>query len=179
MKQWSREQIMKGLKELVPEMDCPQITEGVDGEGGGLATNGESDWIFKGLPPFNHNLEYGEILLSDNGDTDPNHKGMKVKEMYLCGIHREIYSWLEERGWYPKWYDAGTLLFWKNAGKHETDSLKDIQNHPEGDPDDISGEVLKRLNERIREWGLDVPEKKKRMKKGKQFSGKSKKKNKI
>jgi hypothetical protein len=44
---------MKGLKELVPEMDCPQITEGVDGEGGGLATNGESDWIFKGFRDSN------------------------------------------------------------------------------------------------------------------------------
>lgn len=56
----------------------------------------------KGFPPFNHNPEYGEILLLENGDTDPNHKGMKVKDVYLCGIHREIYSWLEERGCYLK-----------------------------------------------------------------------------
>ena len=149
MKQWSRAQIMKGLQELVPEITFMKKSEDFDGKKGGIWTSGEDDCIYKGIPPFNHNLEYGEILLSDNGDTDPKHKGMKVKEMYLCGIHREIYSWLEERGWYPKWYDAGTLFFWKNSGKHETDTLKDIQNHPDGDENDISGEILKRLNERF------------------------------
>jgi hypothetical protein len=149
MKQWTREQIMKGMQELVTEIDFMKTSEEFNGEKGGIWTSGESDWIFKGIPPFNHNLEYGEILLSENGDTDPKHKGMKVKEMYLCGIHREIYSWLEERGWYPKWYDAGTLFFWKNTGEHETDTLRDIRNHPKGDEDDISGEILKRLNEKF------------------------------
>ena len=68
MKQWTREQIMKGLKELVTEMDFMKTSEEFNGEKGGIWTSGESGWIFKGLPPFNHNLEYGEILLSDNGD---------------------------------------------------------------------------------------------------------------
>ena len=167
MNPWTRDQIMKGLKELVTDIDHLKTSEEFNGKKGGIWTIGASSgWIFKGLPPFNHGLEYGEILVSEGiGDTDPKHKEMKVKELYLCGIHREIYSWLEERGWYPKWHDAGTLLFWKNAGKHETDSLKDIQNHPEGDRNDVSGEVLKRLNERIREWGIDVPERKKRRRK--------------
>ena len=162
MKQWTREQIMKGLMELVSEITHLKTSEEFGLKKGGIWTTGaENGWIFKGLPPFNYNLEYGEILVSEGiGDTDPKHKGMKVKELYLCGIHREIYSGLEERGWYPKWYDGGTLFFWKNTGKHETDSLKDIQNHPEGDRNDVSGEVLRRLNERIREWRLDVPEKK-------------------
>jgi hypothetical protein len=159
MKQWSREQIMKGLKELVPEMDCPQITEGVDGEGGGLATNGESDWIFKGLPPFNHNLEYGEILLSDNGDTDPNHKGMKVKEMYVYGIHQEIYSWLEERGWYPEWYDPGTLFFWKCTEDWKETMLERLEDfqmyHDLRKNDGIEVELIKKLKEQAREWGYD------------------------
>lgn len=149
MKQWARDQIMKGMQELVAEMDFMKTSEEFNGEKGGIWTHGEGDWIFKGLPPFNHNLEYGEILLSENGDTDPKHKGMKVKEMYLCGIHREIYSWLEERGWYPKWYDAGTLFFWKNTSEHEVDTLKEIQNHPDGDENDISGEILKRLNKKF------------------------------
>jgi len=149
MKQWTREQIMKGLQELVTEIDFMKTSEEFNGEKGGIWTSGESVWIFKGLPPFNHNLEYGGILLSDNGDTDPNHKGMKVKDMYLCGIHREIYSWLEERGWYPKWLDAGTLFFWKNKSEREVDTLKDIRNHPDGDENDISGEILKILNEKF------------------------------
>ena len=155
MKQWDREQVMKGLQKLVPEIDFMKTSEEFNGKKGGIWTSGESDWLFRGLPPFNYNLEYGEILLSDNGDTNPNHKEMKVKEMYLCGIHREIYSWLEERGWYPKWYDAGTLFFWKNTGKHEVDTLKEIRNHPDGDVDDISGEILKRLNKKFENGEYD------------------------
>ena len=152
MKQWSREQIMEGLQKLVTEIDFIKKSEDMGREKGGIFTTGEETWIFKGLPPFNHNLEYGEILLSENGDTDPKHQTMKVKEMYIYGIHREIYSWLEERGWYPKWYDGGTLLFWKNTGEHEADMLKDIRNHPKGDEDDISGEILKRLNEKFKPY---------------------------
>ena len=150
MKQWTRKQIMKGLQELVTEMDFMKTTEEFNGEKGGIWTIGtESGWIFKGLPPFNHNLEYGEILLSENGDTDPKHKGMKVKELYVIGIHREIYNWLEERGWYPKWYDPGTLFLLKNTSEHKNNILKDIINHPKGDEDDISGEILKSLKEKF------------------------------
>ena len=87
---------MKGLMELVSEITHLKTSEEFGLKKGGIWTTGaENGWIFKGLPPFNYNLEYGEILVSEGiGDTDPKHKGMKVKEMYLCGIHREIYSWL-------------------------------------------------------------------------------------
>ena len=149
MKQWTRKQIMKGLMELVSEITYLKKSEEFDGQKGGIWTSSEHDWIFKGLPTFNHNLEYGEILLSDNGDTDPNHKGMKVKDMYLCGIHREIYSWLEERGWHPEWYDAGTLFFWTNTGEHEVDALEEILSHPDGDENSIAGEILKKLNKKF------------------------------
>lgn len=146
----SREQIIKGLYELVPEIEYMKTTEEFYGKGGGIWTSGESVLFYKGLPPFNATLEYGEILLSENGDTNPKHKGMKVKDMYLCGVHREIYSWLEEQGWHPEWYDAGTLLLWKNETEKETDSLNVIKNNPYGRDDDISVEILKRLNEQLR-----------------------------
>jgi len=151
---------MKGLYELVPEIDFMSTTEEFNDKEGGIWTSGESVLFYKGLPPFNATLEYGDILLSENGDTDPKHKGMKVKEMYLCGIHRDIFIWLEERGWYPEWYDAGTLLLWKNEGEHKTDSLKIIQSNPYGRDDDISGEVLKRLNEQLREKDVSKRENK-------------------
>ena len=159
MESWSREQIIKGLYKLIPEIDFMRTTDEFNGKKGGIWTSGESVLFYKGLPPFNATLEYGEILLSDNGDDDPKHKGMKVKEMYLCGIHREIFIWLEERGWYPEWYDAGTLLLWKNNTKQETGSLEIIQSNPYSIDDDISGEVLRRLNEQLREK-YDIPEKK-------------------
>jgi hypothetical protein len=144
MKKWSQYQIMKGLEELVPEINYLEKCDD-----GSVWTSGEDTCIFKGLPPFDYNVEYGEILLSDNGDTDPKHVGMKVKEMYLCGIHREIYSWLEERGWHPEWYDAGTLFFWVNSDDHESDILEDISNNPEGYQDSIATEILQSLKDKF------------------------------
>ena len=152
MKQWTREQIMKGLRELVTEIDYLGMADDVDGKSGGIWTSGEDDCIYKGIPPFNHNLEYGEILLSDNGDTDPKHKGMKVKEMYIYGIHREIYSWLEERGWYHEWEDPASILFWKytkDSAEIISENLENFQVfHDLRANDGIEGEILKRFKEK-------------------------------
>ena len=153
MKQWTRTKVMKGLQEMVPEITSMKKSEEFDGKKGGIWTTGDNAWIFQGLPPFNHNLEYGEILLSDNGDTDPKHKGMKVKEMYVYGIHREIYSWLEERGWYPKWHDPATLFFWK----YTKDSVREIKEnlkkfqvyHDFRENDGIGAEILEKLKEKF------------------------------
>ena len=79
MEQWSQDQIMKGLRELVTEITYLEKVDYVDGKSGGIVTTSEDACIFKGIPPFNHDLEYGELLLSDNGDTNPNHRFMKVK----------------------------------------------------------------------------------------------------
>ncbi len=55
MKQWTREQIMKGLQELVTEIDFIKTSEEFNGEKGGILTIGEeSCWLSKGLPPFTH-----------------------------------------------------------------------------------------------------------------------------
>ena len=156
MKQWNREEIMKGLRELVSEMNFIKKSEDYDGKKGGIWTIGtESGWIFKGFPPFNYTLEYGEILLSDNGDTNPNHKGMKVKEMYIYGIHREIYSWLEERGWYPEWYDSQALFFWKHTEDSDEEIIENLENYQiyldTHEIDGIEGEILKKLNKKFEE----------------------------
>jgi len=152
MKQWSREQIMEGLKKLVTEIDFIKKSEDMGREKGGIFTTGEEVWIFKGLPPFNHNLEYGEILLSENGDTNPKHQTMKVKEMYIYGIHREIYSWLEERGWYPEWEDPASVLFWKYTKDSAEIIIENLENfqvyHDLRANDGIEGEILQRLKEK-------------------------------
>jgi len=155
MKQWSREQVMKGLQELVSEMDFIKKSEDYDGKQGGIWTIGtESGWIFKGFPPFNYTLEYGEILLSDNGDTNPNHIGMKVKDMYVYGIYREIYIWLEERGWYPEWYDSQVLFFWKytkGSAQKIIENFKKFQRfHDIRENDGIEAEILQKLKEEYR-----------------------------
>ena len=150
MKQWSREEMMKGLRELVTEINYLEKADDIDGKSGGISTTSEDACIYKGIPPFNHDLEYGELLLSDNGDTNPNHKGMKVKEMYTYGIHREIYSWLEERGWYPEWYDRVTLYFWKHTEDSDEEIVENLENYQiyldTHEIDGIEGEILKKLN---------------------------------
>jgi hypothetical protein len=155
MKQWSRDEIMKGLRELVTEIEYLVKIDDVDGKSGGICTTTEDACIFKGIPPFNHDLEYGEILLSDNGDTNPNHKGMKVKEMYIYGIHREIHSWLEGRGWYPEWHDRVTLYFWKHTEDSDDEIVELLEDyqiyHDTHEIDGIEGQILKKLNEQFAE----------------------------
>jgi len=112
LKQWSREQVMVGLKKLVPEINFISTTEEFGVSSGGIWTVGGKCWFFKELPVFDYDVEYGECLLEDSGYAYAHPKN-KVKTMYVNGIHREIYSWLEERGWYPKWIDAETLFFWE------------------------------------------------------------------
>ena len=155
MKQWNRDEIMKGLRELVTEINYLEKIDDVDGKSGGIITTSEDACIYKGIPPFNHDLEYGELLLSDNGDTNPNHKGMLVKEMYIYGIHREIYSWLEERGWYPEWYDRVTLYFWKHTEDSDEEIVENLENYQiyldTHEMDGIEGEILKKLNKKYGE----------------------------
>jgi len=155
MKQWDRDEIMKGLRELVTEISYLEKIDGVDGKRGGFCTTSEDACIYKGIPPFNHDLEYGELLLSDNGDTNPNHKGMLVKERYTYGIHREIYSWLEERGWYPEWHDRVTLFFWKHTEDSDEEIIENLKNYQiyldTHEIDGIEGEILEKLNKQFGE----------------------------
>ena len=155
MKQWSRAQIMNGLRELVTEINFLEEAEDIDGKSGGIVTTSEDACIYKDIPPFNHDLEYGEMLVSEATRIIPNRKGMKVKEMYIYGIHREIYSWLEERGWYPEWHDRVTLLFWKRTEDSDEEIIENFENYQiyldTHEIDGIEGEVLERLRERFEE----------------------------
>jgi len=155
MKQWSREELMKGLRELVTEIEHLEKIDDVDGKSGGIVTTSEDACIFKEIPPFNHDLEYGEMLVSEAKRIIPNHKGMKVKEMYIYGIHREIYSWLEERGWYPEWHDRVTLYFWKRTEDSDEEIaglLEDYQIYLDThEIDGIESQILKKLNAQFAE----------------------------
>jgi len=155
MKQYSRDEIMKGLRELVTEIEHLEKIDDVDGKSGGIITTTEDACIFKDIPPFNHDLEYGEMLVSEGTRIIPDYSGMKVKEMYIYGIHREIYSWLEERGWYPEWHDRVTLYFWKHTEDSDEDIvelLEDYQIYLDTHQiDGIESQILKKLNEQFAE----------------------------
>ena len=152
MKQWSREEIMKGLRQLVTEIEHLEKADNVDGKSGGIITTTEDACIFKDIPPFNHDLEYGEMLVSEGTRIIPDHSGMKVKEMYIYGIHREIYSWLEERGWYPEWHDRVTLFFWKRTEDSDDEIVENLENYQiyldTHQIDGIESQILKKLNEK-------------------------------
>jgi len=156
MKQWSREEVMKGLQEMVTEINYLEKSEDVGSKKGGIWTSGEDACIYKECPPFNHNLEFGEMLVSEATNINPKHNKMKVKEMYVYGIHREIYSWLEERGWYPEWENPGRLLFWKYTKDSAKIITKNLENfslfHDLRENDGIEEEVLKKLKEKYRSW---------------------------
>jgi len=153
MKQYSRDEIMKGLRELVTEIEHLEKIDDVDGKSGGIITTTEDACIFKDIPPFNHDLEYGEMLVSEGTRIIPDYSGMKVKEMYIYGIHREIYSWLEERGWYPEWHDRVTLFFWKRTEDSDDEIVENLENYQihldTHQIDGIEGEILKKLNEQF------------------------------
>jgi len=155
MEQWSRGEIMKGLRELVTEIEHLEKIDDVDGKSDGIITTTEDACIFKDIPPFNHDLEYGEMLVSEGTRIIPDYSGMKVKEMYIYGIHREIYSWLEERGWYPEWHDRVTLYFWKHTEDSDEDIvelLEDYQIYLDTHQiDGIESQILKKLNEQFAE----------------------------
>jgi len=155
MKQWSREEIMKGLKELVTEIDYLEKAEDIDGKSGGIRTTSEYVCIYKKILAFNHDLEYGEMLVSEATCIIPNNSGMKVKEMYIYGIHREIYSWLEERGWYHEWHDRVTLFFWKYTKDSDEEIIENLENYQiyldTHEIDGIEGQILKKLNEKFAE----------------------------
>jgi len=155
MKQWSREEIMTGLRELVTEINFLEKSDKyhVEGKTGGIYTTKEDICIYKGIPPFNHDLEYGELPLSYSGYPYPKLEGVKVKEMYTYGIHREIYSWLEERGWYPEWYDSESLFFWKHTEDSDDEIIENLENYQiyldTHEIDGIEGEILDKLNKKF------------------------------
>ena len=148
MKQWTRAQIMKRLQIMVPEINFLKTSGESDSKKGGIWTSGESDWFYKGLLVFDYNVEYGELSLSYSVYPYPKLEQL-TKTMYVCGIHGEIYNWLEERGWYSKGYDGDTLFFWKNTSEHESDILKYISNHPEGDENGIAEYMIRLLNKKF------------------------------
>ncbi len=114
MKQWTRKQIIKGLKRKIPEINFIKKSERFLNKKGGIWTHQNNcAWFYKGLPVFDSEFEeYGHVPLSEVGVKDPLLSKMQIKTVYVDGVYREIHNWLEDRGWYPQWFDRSTLFFW-------------------------------------------------------------------
>ena len=114
MKQWTRKQIIKGLKKKIPEINFIKKSERLLNRKGGIWTcQNNCAWFYKGLSVFDSEAEeYGHVPLSEVGVKDPMLSKMQIKTVYVDGVYREIHNWLEDRGWYPQWFDRSTLFFW-------------------------------------------------------------------
>ena len=91
-----REKLMEILKAKYPEMFM-RTTEEFNGSQGGIWSSGEDGLPAEdGMPLFEYYAQ------------DPQER------RYIFGVHKEIYNFLEEHGWFAEWNDPGTIMFWKN-----------------------------------------------------------------
>ena len=125
MKQWSRTKIIKELKEKIPDINSIKKSENFMGKKGGIWVSWVTTRFYKGLPVFDDEAEdYGHVSVSEvikgnqklkkmQIETNPLLMKMQMKTLYVDGVYREIYNWLDDRGWYHQWFNSSNLFFWK------------------------------------------------------------------
>jgi len=37
----------------------------------------------------------------------------RIQKSYKRGVKVSLHNWLEKRGWYCEWHDAGTVMMWE------------------------------------------------------------------
>ena len=93
MKKLNREQLLEKLRKKYPLQNF-MTTEEFNGSKGGIWTSGENDrQLHGGLPLFDYYAE---------GNS------------YVFGVVAPLHAWLEDKGWYGEWYDAGTMMIWED-----------------------------------------------------------------
>ena len=91
----NRQELITALQKKYPSKTF-RTTEEFSGEmEGGIWTSGEDGTLDKGLPLFNY--------YSQDGGSNS----------YIFGVRNYLHNWLEERGWYCEFYDAGTVMIWE------------------------------------------------------------------
>ena len=86
----SRNQLLKELKQKYPK-GWFKTSEDFDGQKGAI-WSGECSYK-DGIPLFEYYPEYEGI--------------------YEGGVLKELNSYLDKHGWYVEWYDAGTVMIYK------------------------------------------------------------------
>ena len=117
--------MIKELKEKIPDIHSIKKSENFMGKKDGIWISWTTTRFYKGLPVFDDEAdEYGHVPLCEiinksplltkiHEKTNPLLKQMQVKTLYVDGVYREIYNWLEDRGWYHQWFDSSNIFFWK------------------------------------------------------------------
>lgn len=85
-----REKLMKQL-ETKWKIDFVSTTEDFSGSPGGIWLSGEDSVEMKdGSNMFDYYCERHNT--------------------YTFGVHKTMHKWLQDRGWYAEWNDAGTIM---------------------------------------------------------------------
>ena len=96
MQTLTQEQLQEALIAKFGRDFFVRTTEEFNGTEGGLWLSAESDKpTMNGLPLFDY---YSQ----DHSETS-----------YVMGTNKAFVEWLEERGWYVEFYDAGTVMLWE------------------------------------------------------------------
>jgi len=108
---WTRKELVKELTELMPDITFRTSEEWGSKTSGALITSGEDGITYKGIPAFDYYQESDylvkEAMLEFGSD-------YKFESSYVFGIHKDIESFLKERGWTAEWQDAGTVFISEN-----------------------------------------------------------------
>ena len=89
-------------RELERKLEDPQIfvRDNV------LVLSGEDGNKINGIPAFDYYEEVDSLMRDAQEEFGGDFKPTKT---YDGGIHKEMRQWLDERGWYAEWADAGTV----------------------------------------------------------------------
>jgi len=92
----NRDGLIKALEEKFPNknfMTTEEFYGSREGQMKGVWTSGEDEQTVKsGLRLFDYYAE---------------------SESYVFGVEKTFHNWLEKRGWYCEWHDAGTMMIWE------------------------------------------------------------------
>jgi len=90
----NRDELIQELEAKFPNKNF-RTSEEFDGSENGIWTSGEDGYTHEGLKLFNY--------YSQDGGSNS----------YTFGVLNTIYYFLEERGWYCEWNDAGTIIIYE------------------------------------------------------------------
>lgn len=91
----SRDELIQELETKFPNKSF-RTSEEFDGSENGIWTSGEDGYTHKGMTFFDYYTQ-------DGGS-----------QSYIFGVHKTMHNFLEQRGWYCEWYDAGTVIIYES-----------------------------------------------------------------
>ena len=107
---WTRNEIIKDLTELIPNIKFRTSEDWGSKTSGALITSGEDGSItYKGIPAFDYYQENDYLMREAMQEFGSDYK---FESSYVSGIQKDLANWLKEKGWNTEWQDAGTVFLY-------------------------------------------------------------------